>query len=365
MDQKQPSDTADGTGWQERLDEARLQLERERLKFDRQKASLELLLKRRELERAKDKGWKDLFANPLTLAIVGGFITLMTTTIASHLSTTASMKADAIRESGQMQADAARASDELQTTLIEKFIDNPDPQTVRVNLQFLLDIGLVPNYADNLKNFLAKHPDSALPNLSNAAMSVLPTVHTQDDAISIIMRLEGGYDDDPNDPAGASNFGVTLADLSQYIGKPVSKDDLRNLSAQTARAFYKSQFLVGAVPSIVSPQVTAAYLHLAVNTGRGRAATLFVVAVANIDKLPEEYPAQMDTALVQRINAIDPNLLIETVNCQAAKYYESLPLFSHFGGYWIDTLRKFSPATLKGVCPELEMNSASTAPSVH
>lgn len=71
----------------EQLEERRLALEFERLKLERQKAGIELLLKRRELKVAPKKWWADLLGNPLTLAIVGGFITLMTTTVASHFST--------------------------------------------------------------------------------------------------------------------------------------------------------------------------------------------------------------------------------------------------------------------------------------
>ena len=63
----------------------RLTLDWERLRSDRKKAALEFRLKREELAGARDKEWKELLANPFTLAIVDGFITVMSTIISNHL----------------------------------------------------------------------------------------------------------------------------------------------------------------------------------------------------------------------------------------------------------------------------------------
>lgn len=59
-------------------------------------------------------------------------------------------------------------------------------------------------------------------------------------------------------------------------------------------------------------------------------------------------------ATLQFINAAEPDLFIETANCEAARIYKSLPLFDKFGGQWIRQLQMLSPVTLKGVCPELQ-----------
>jgi len=67
------------------IEKERLALERERQRADRQKLALEFHLKRRELVERRDKSWKELLANPLTLAIAGGILTLMTTVITTYL----------------------------------------------------------------------------------------------------------------------------------------------------------------------------------------------------------------------------------------------------------------------------------------
>lgn len=142
------------------FDRRRAELELGRLKLERQKASIETLLKRRELRASVPKQWKELFANPLALAIVGGFITLMTTIIAGHLNA-----------SDTLNAEKTKSRELLQADLLKKFVDNPDPSKVRANLQFLVDVGLVPDYTDSINSYLKRTPDSELPDLSYSGLS--------------------------------------------------------------------------------------------------------------------------------------------------------------------------------------------------
>jgi hypothetical protein len=318
----------------------RLELEIARLKFERQKAAIELSIKRRELAAPKT-GLRTLFANPLTLAIVGGFITLMTSVVTTHLSAKDGLAAEAVR-----------ARDQLEGDLIEKFVDNPSPQKVRANLQFLVTVGLVPDYAESLDKFLKENSDNALPSLSSDAASMLQTVHTPTDAIDLVMDMEGGYTENPNDPSSPYNFGIGLPRMSQYLGRTATKEDIKNLSRQTARAIYAKFYMTGNVPAISSPQVTAAYLNLADNMGTPVAVRLFDAAVSDIDHGPTGDDRKLSASTVQRMNSMDPDLLIETVNCGAAKIYDGI-IYAPGRAYLIGRLRKFSPHNLQGVCPEL------------
>jgi hypothetical protein len=269
MDQGQPRKTAEVESPREPLHEHRLALEFQRLKFERQKAGVELRLKRRELTVAPKKWWMDLLGNPLTLAIVGGFITLM----ASHFSTLESI-----------EKEATKARQALQTDLIEKFVDNSNPQNIRANLRFLVNVGLVPDYADSLRSFLDKNPDSALPTFT-LGRSALPNIYTDDDAIDLVLRLEGGYVDDPADPAGAMKYGITLASLSAYLGSTASKDDLRTMSPGTARDLYKKLYLIGG-SGLSSIHVKAAYLNVATSLGPTHAAKIFQAAANKLGMSP-------------------------------------------------------------------------------
>ncbi|MFQ8429884.1 holin-associated N-acetylmuramidase [Amaricoccus sp. W119] len=56
-----------------------------------------------------------------------------------------------------------------------------------------------------------------------------------------IVRREGGYVNDPDDPGGATNFGVTIGTLRalrRESGQGADLDDLRALTAEEAAAIY-------------------------------------------------------------------------------------------------------------------------------
>jgi hypothetical protein len=113
-------DGADG------LEMERLALEREKLLLERQKTGIDARLRRRELSARRDKGWLETLASPLPLAIVGGFITLMTTIVTNFLTQTANLEAE------QSRARLAResAQQQLQAELIKKFVESPKTETV-------------------------------------------------------------------------------------------------------------------------------------------------------------------------------------------------------------------------------------------
>jgi lysozyme family protein len=63
-------------------------------------------------------------------------------------------------------------------------------------------------------------------------------------AIPIIINHEGGLVNNPDDPGGITNFGITILTLSAYyriklIDKQASADDIRNLTKEQAEDVYK------------------------------------------------------------------------------------------------------------------------------
>jgi hypothetical protein len=148
--------------------EGRTAIEWERLRFDRQKSAIEFRLKRQELADRPIKGWKEVLGNPLTLAIVGGFITLMTTIVSNHFTTKANLATEATRaelaartENIKAELAAKAAKQTLQADLIKKFVESPKTETVRENLRFLVDAGLLPDYGEKIEAYLTENPDSA------------------------------------------------------------------------------------------------------------------------------------------------------------------------------------------------------------
>ena len=135
-----------------------LALEWERLRLDRQKYSLEARLKRQELaEKKRSSVWKDFLGNPLTIAIVGGVLALLTTIATNFYNSRENRAAEAAR--AEITRENARET--LEADLIKRFVDSPNRDTVRENLRFLIDAGLLPTYGTSITHYLAANPDAA------------------------------------------------------------------------------------------------------------------------------------------------------------------------------------------------------------
>lgn len=88
-----------------------------------------------------------------------------------------------------------------------------------------------------------------------------------DDMIANLLKHEGGYVNHKADKGGPTNFGITQATYSRYLGRQASIADVRNMSKQTAIAIYKKNYYldpdIDKLPDLVQPIV----FDVAVNSG--------------------------------------------------------------------------------------------------
>ena len=63
-----------------------------------------------------------------------------------------------------------------------------------------------------------------------------------DACMPFIFKAEGGYSDNPNDPGGPTNFGITLKTLEGFEEKTLTADAVKNLTPATAREIYRANY---------------------------------------------------------------------------------------------------------------------------
>src|SRR5271154_2726916 len=64
-----------------------------------------------------------------------------------------------------------------------------------------------------------------------------------DACMPFIFKAEGGYSDNPADPGGPTNFGITLATLKAYEGDPnLAAQDVKNLTSAMATEIYRTAY---------------------------------------------------------------------------------------------------------------------------
>jgi len=93
-----------------------------------------------------------------------------------------------------------------------------------------------------------------------------------DEITEEIIKREGGYVNDPDDPGGATNFGVTIGTMRR-LGIDLNEDgqvneaDVQALSAAQAAAIFKKQYFEGPKIGLLPEPLQASVYDMYVNAG--------------------------------------------------------------------------------------------------
>lgn len=149
----------------------------------------------------------------------------------------------------------------------------------------------------------------------------------------MVLRHEGGFVDDPNDPGGATNMGVTQDTLDRVRGqlKRVSlPESVRNLTQPQAEAIYRFDYWRPIAANEMPRGIDIAAFDMAVNQGVEDAVrALQQAAGAKVDGI-------MGPNTKQAVSAADPSKLIIDFHALRALNYAQLgdDLVERFGHGW-------------------------------
>lgn len=150
-----------------------------------------------------------------------------------------------------------------------------------------------------------------------------------DKALKHVLKYEGGYSDHPEDPGGATNFGITIGVLREYRGAPVTKQDVRSLSLAEAARIYRARYWNAASCDHLPAGIDVAVFDCAVNQGVGRA-TRFLQTAARVGT-----DGVIGPLTVKAVNsARQEALLCEFMALRMRSYGMLRSLFRTFGLGW-------------------------------
>ncbi len=92
-----------------------------------------------------------------------------------------------------------------------------------------------------------------------------------DRSFALTLKHEGGYVDNPRDPGGATNLGITIGTLSTWLGRPATKAEVRALTPDKARPIYRRNYWDKIGADSMEPGMDFAAYDFAVNSGPSRA----------------------------------------------------------------------------------------------
>ena len=161
-------------------------------------------------------------------------------------------------------------------------------------------------------------------------------------ALRLIRRHEGGYVDHPDDPGGATNLGITHATLAAWRGKPVTKQDVRNLTVAEAAAIYRARYWDAVRGDELPAGVDLAVFDFAVNSGPGRA----IRTLQTVLGVPQDGalgPVTM-AALAKAPGAV--TVIVDLCDARM-RFLRGLRTFGTFGRGWTNRVNNIEDEALK------------------
>jgi lysozyme family protein len=146
--------------------------------------------------------------------------------------------------------------------------------------------------------------------------------------IALVLKHEGGYVNNPKDPGGATNLGVTKKVWEEWVGKPVSLDEMKALTVKDVTPLYKAQYWDRVRGDDLPAGVDYAVMDVAVNSGVVRAAK-FLQAALGLTADGIIGPATLAAA-----EAANPRQLVTDVCDKRLAFMQALPIWSTFGNGW-------------------------------
>lgn len=153
----------------------------------------------------------------------------------------------------------------------------------------------------------------------------------------IIARWEGGYSDHPNDPGGATNFGITIGTLSAWRGRAVTKSDVRDLSYGEALEIFAARYWRVIQGDELAPAVALMTYNAAMNSGPSRGVR-FLQEALNRQGAAVDIDGEMGPQTLRASARADARMLVKDYAETYTAFYESLPTFGTFGRGWLNRL---------------------------
>jgi len=147
--------------------------------------------------------------------------------------------------------------------------------------------------------------------------------------LKIILASEGGYVNNPRDPGGPTNLGITIATLSRWLGRPASIEEVQDLSAKDAAPIYEQDYWAVSHCPQLPDGLDLMTFDTAVNSGPGRAIKLLQAAVGVVaDGL-------FGPHTLAAVGQTDTTTLINAYHAAHEAFYRALSGFPDFGKGWL------------------------------
>lgn len=147
-------------------------------------------------------------------------------------------------------------------------------------------------------------------------------------ALALVLKHEGGYVDHPQDPGGATNLGVTIGTLSDWLGRPATKQEVAALTRASVAPIYRKNYWAAIRGDDLPAGLDYCVFDFAVNSGPKRAAMALQRAVGVADD------GIIGSITLANIGNRPVDATIERIMADRITFLKRLPTWPTFGKGW-------------------------------
>lgn len=146
--------------------------------------------------------------------------------------------------------------------------------------------------------------------------------------LAFVLKHEGGYVNNPKDPGGRTNLGVTQKVYEAYVGHPVTEADMRSLTPEMVEPIYKRNYWDVLRCDDLPDGVDYAVFDLGVNSGTRRAAKILQKCAG----VPDD--GIIGPMTMKAVSECNPRHLASDICETRLAFLQGLPIWDTFGRGW-------------------------------
>ena len=153
-----------------------------------------------------------------------------------------------------------------------------------------------------------------------------------DECLAHVLESEGGYVNNPADPGGETNLGVTRRVWQEWVKRELHDDEMRHLTPEMVAPLYRQKYWDAIQGDLLPSGLDLCLFDSAVNVGVSRAVRFLQHSVGAVED------GALGPKTLELVNAKSPTALIADFCAQRELHYKSLPTFGTFGKGWMARL---------------------------
>lgn len=175
-----------------------------------------------------------------------------------------------------------------------------------------------------------------------------------------VLAHEGGYTNNPDDPGGPTNYGITIYDARKYWRPNATADDVKAMPLSVAEDIYEHHYAIPLSYDSLPAGVDYCVLDYGINSGISRAAKVLQRCVGVKDD------GEIGPVTLAAVKAHDPTDVIDWICDERLRFLKSLKTWPVFGKGWNSRVVEVRQlATQMVVLPAAHVAVRATPTPVH